>query len=94
MQHARAALNKLYRNIVHREGDDAAITAWPLACGGKIAARTTALSFANGVLTVSVPDDSWRQQLQSFTPQYLASLNQIVQEPVKRIEFRIASRQQ
>ena len=89
MQHARTTLNNLYRNIVHRDGDEPAITAWPLACGGKIAARTAALSFANGVLTVSVPDDAWRQQLQSFTPQYLASLNQIVQEPVKRIEFRI-----
>lgn len=92
MQHARATLNKIYRNIVHH-ADDAAITAWPLACGAKIAARAAALSFANGVLTVSVPDDSWRQQLQSFTPQYLASLNQIVQQPVKRIEFCIVQRE-
>ena len=91
MQHARATLNKIYSNIVRNEGP---ITAWPLACGSRIAARTTALDFTDGVLTVSVPDDSWRQQLQTFTPQYIAALNHVVAEPVRRIEFRIASRQQ
>ena len=89
MQHARATLNKIYGNIVRNEGP---LTAWPLACGSRIAARTTALSFADGLLTVSVPDDAWRQQLQSFIPQYLAALNQIVHEPVKKIEFRILQR--
>ena len=87
MQHARVTLNKIYSSIIR---DDGPLTAWPLACGSKIAARTTALGFADGVLTVSVPDDAWRQQLQSFTPQYLAALNQVVAEPVRKIEFRIA----
>lgn len=93
MQHARGTLKKIYTDIVRREGSDAPITAWPLACGGKIAARTSALSFAGGVLTVAVPDEAWRQQLQSFIPQYLASLNQMVKEPVGKIDFRIAQRE-
>jgi Dna[CI] antecedent DciA-like protein len=90
MQHARATLNKIYSTIVRNEGP---LTAWPLACGSRIAARASALTFADGVLTVSVPDEAWRQQLQSFIPQYIAALNQVVAEPVKRIEFRIVQRE-
>jgi predicted nucleic acid-binding Zn ribbon protein len=88
MQHARTTLKKIFSDMVRREGDGP-LLAWPLACGGKIADRTTALSFADGVLTVAVPDDAWRQQLQSFVPQYLAALNQMVAEPVRSIEFHI-----
>ena len=90
MQHARATLNKIYSNIIRDEGP---LTAWPLACGSRIAARTSALSFTDGVLTVSVPDEPWRQQLQSFIPQYLAALNQVVAQPVRKIEFRIVQRE-
>ena len=90
MQHARGTLKKIFRDIVQREGSDAALMAWPLACGPRTAARTTALSFAAGVLTVAVPDEGWRQQLQSFVPQYLAALNQVSAEPVKSIEFEVA----
>jgi len=90
MQHARATLRKIFTDVVRREGSGGPVMAWPLACGGKIAARTTALSFADGVLTVAVPDEAWRQQLRSFVPQYLAALNQMVAEPVKDIEFRSA----
>jgi hypothetical protein len=89
MQHARATLKKIYGDAVRREGDDGPLAAWPLACGGRIAERTHAVSFAGGVLTVAVPDDSWRQQLRSFVPQYLAALNQLVAEPVSGIEFKI-----
>ena len=90
MQHARGTLKKIFRDIVQREGGDTALLAWPLACGPRTAARTSAVSFGNGVLTVAVPDEGWRRQLQSFTPQYLAALNQICAEPVTRIEFQIS----
>jgi len=92
MQHARTTLKKIFSDAVRREGNDGPVLAWPLACGGKIAERTTALSFADGVLTVAVPDEAWRHQLQSFIPQYLAALNQMVAEPVGKIEFRIVQR--
>ena len=93
MQHARATLKKIYGDVVRREGSGGPVVAWPLACGGKIATRTTALGFADGVLTVAVPDESWRQQLQSFIPQYVAALNQMVSEPVSKIEFRTVQRE-
>jgi hypothetical protein len=93
MQHARATLKKIYGEAVRREGDGGPVIAWPLACGAKIAARTEALGFADGVLTVAVPDEAWRQQLQSFVGQYLSALNQMVSEPVSSINFRPVQRQ-
>ena len=92
MQHARSTLNKIAGDIVRREGNDGPLLAWPVVCGGKVARCTSALSFADGVLTVAVPDEGWRQQLQSFVPQYLAALNRLVEEPVSSIEFRTVQR--
>ncbi len=92
MQHARATLNKIAGDIVRREGSEGPLLAWPVVCGGKVARCTSALRFADGVLTIAVPDEGWRQQLQSFVPQYLAALNRMVQEPVSRIEFRTVRR--
>ncbi len=92
MQHARTTLNRIFRDIVRSEGDGGPMMAWPVVCGAKTAERTRAISFASGVLTVVVPDEAWRKQLQSFVPQYLAALNQLVAEPVSNIEFRTAQR--
>lgn len=88
MQRARPTLKKIVADIVRREGADGPVMAWPMVCGAKIAERARAVSFSSGVLTVAVPDEAWRQQLQSFLPQYLAALNQLVAEPVSNIEFR------
>jgi predicted nucleic acid-binding Zn ribbon protein len=93
MQHARGTLKKIYSDTVRREGDAGPVIAWPLACGGRIAERTSAVGFADGVLIVAVPDEAWRQQLRSFIPQYVAALNQMVAEPVSNIEFRVVQRQ-
>jgi len=93
MQHARATLKKIAGEVVRREGLAGPVLAWPVACGSKIAARTSAIGFFGGVLIVTVPDDAWRQQLQSFIPQYVAALNQMVAEPVSNIEFRPVRRE-
>jgi len=92
MQPARATLKKIFAEVVRREGDGGPLLAWPVVCGTRIAERATALSYVGGVLTVAVPDDAWRQQLESFVPQYLAALNQMVAEPVSKIEFRAVQR--
>jgi Dna[CI] antecedent, DciA len=92
MQHARATLRKIFTDTLRREGDNAPVLAWPLACGARTAERTTALTFANGVLTVVVPDKRWQSELQRLGPQYLAALNQISSQPVARIEFVPADR--
>jgi hypothetical protein len=91
MQHAASTLRKIFRESISR--DDAPLQAWTVACGSKIAERTSALSFADGKLTVAVPDETWRRQLQSFAMQYLAALNQIVTDKVTHIEFVVANTQ-
>jgi hypothetical protein len=87
MQHARATLRKIFTDTLRREGDRAPLLAWPLACGASTAERTTAVAFADGVLTVAVPDKTWQHQLQSLSRQYLAALKQITSQPVDKIEF-------
>lgn len=87
MQHARASLRKIFSDMVRREGDAAPLLAWPLACGTKAAEHATAISFADGVLTVCVPDESWRQQLRGLCEQYVAAVNQISPQRVTAIQF-------
>jgi predicted nucleic acid-binding Zn ribbon protein len=92
MQHARSTLKKIFADTIRREGGGAPLLAWPLACGSKTAERASAISFADGVLTVCVSDEGWRRQLQSMAPQYLAALNQISPQPVSKIVFVSTSR--
>lgn len=94
MQHARSTLRKIFSDTLRREGVDAPLLAWPLACGAKTAARTNAVAYADGVLTVAVPDNTWRNQLLSLSPRYLAALQQITAEPVSRINFVIPGQPQ
>lgn len=70
-------------------GDGPAL-AWPLACGAAVAARSRALDFTNGVLTVEVPDAGWRSELQRLAPQYLAVINRYVSKGVNRINFVVS----
>ncbi len=92
MQHARSILHKIFAETLRREGGDSApLLAWPLACGSATAAKTNAVSYAEGVLTVEVADAGWRQQLPSLVPRYLAALNQISTQPVDSIKFVAAN---
>jgi hypothetical protein len=91
MQHAATTLRKIFSDTLRREGPDGPLLAWPLACGTKTAARTHAVAFADGVLTVSVPDETWRRQLQSFAGQYLSAVNQTTSEKVSRINFIVST---
>jgi len=88
MQHAGSTLKKIFADTLRREaGDDAPLLAWPLACGAKVAEKTSAIGYADGVLTVEVPDAAWQQQLQGLNRQYLAALKQISAQPVNAIKF-------
>ncbi len=64
--------------------EEAPLLAWPVACGARVAERTRALDFIDGVLRVQVPDEGWRAQLLSLTAQYVTVLRQF---GVARIEF-------
>ena len=86
MERARDGLQKIVVDAIRRApAGQAAILGWPLACGTTVAARTRAVSFADGVLNVEVPDALWRSELVNLVPKYLATLSQFAK--VKRIEF-------
>jgi len=88
MEHARNRLQKLVMDAIRRAPpQEAPLLGWPVACGAKVAERTRALSYAQGVLCVEVPDAAWRKELTALTSQYLATLRQL---GVTRIEFVVA----
>jgi len=92
MQHAGGTLRKIVADALRREGSDAPVLAWPLACGARTAQRTRALSFSGGLLTVAVPDRTWQHELQRLQAQLLSELNKLSAERVSRIEFVPADR--
>jgi hypothetical protein len=86
MEHARDGLQKIVVDAIRRApAAEAPILGWPLACGPAVAARTRAISYTDGVLSVEVPDAMWRNELLALVPRYLATLSQFAK--VKRIEF-------
>ena len=64
----------------------AALLAWPVACGSAVAVRTQAVEFSRGVLRVEGPDSAWRAELQHLAPRYVAALNKYA-KGVIRVEF-------
>jgi hypothetical protein len=67
--------------------EEAAVLAWPLVCGREVAARTRAVAFAEGKLTVEVADPAWRRQLASFDSRYLAGFADLLGPMVREIRF-------
>ena len=69
MQPVSSTLKKIFADTLRRgSAADAPLLAWPLACGSKVAEKTSAIGYADGVLTVEVPDATWRLQLQGLQP--------------------------
>lgn len=88
MRPASSTLKKIFADTLRREGgDNAPLLAWPLACGSKVAEKTSAIGYADGVLTVEVADATWRQQLEGLSRQYIVALKQISAQPVNAIKF-------
>ena len=95
MRHASSTLKKIFADTLRQQaGDEAPLLAWPLACGAKVAAKTSAIGYADEVLTVEVPDATWQQQLQALHQQYLAALKPISAQPVNAIKFVVKGRTQ
>src|SRR4029077_20168740 len=72
-----------------RPPEEAVMLPWPLVCGKEVATRTQAVSFADGVLTVTVSDVSWRNQLQSFASRYLSGYEGLLGPLVKSVQFKV-----
>jgi hypothetical protein len=66
--------------------------AWGFAAGAAVAEKTRVLGYDEAssakLLTVEVPDATWRAQLAAMTPQFLARLNLYL--AVSGIEFKVA----
>jgi hypothetical protein len=93
MEQVGAGLEKIVAGSLRRSpAGQGPLLAWALACGQAVAARTSAVEFAGGILRVEVPDAGWRAELQALAPQYLAVINRYVAESVKRIDFVIVDK--
>jgi len=90
MESVRTGLRQIMQDLLRtRPAEEAVILAWPLVCGKEVAARTTAVSFSDGTLTVDVSDVTWRNQLQSFSPRYLSGYEGLLGQLVKSIVFKV-----
>lgn len=88
MEHVRQTLQQIVVDAVRRApAEDVPLLAWPLACGSAVAEKTRALAFADGELTVQVPDAPWRLQLLNLTGEYLRQLREITDGRVQRLRF-------
>jgi hypothetical protein len=90
MERAAAGLMKLVADILRRSpACEAPLIIWPMICGQAVAQRTKAVGFADGVLRIEVPDAAWRAQLSELSEKYMAGINSVAPEPVRRIVFDV-----
>jgi hypothetical protein len=90
MEPVRTGLRQIMQDLLRaRPAEEAVMLAWPLVCGKEVAARTHALSFANGNLIVEVQDTTWRNQLQSFTGRYINGYEGLLGKVVQSVQFRV-----
>lgn len=88
MERAGTRLDRTINQVLRRiPSKDSVLVAWPVACGSAVADRTRAIRFENGVLSVEVPDQGWRRELNALAGQYVAAMNRVATERVQRIEF-------
>ena len=92
MELARETLQKIVAEMLaHVPPEQAPVVAWQFVCGKKVADRTEALGFSDGVLQVEVPDATWRAQLAGLMPQYLQLLRKYTGQKVERLDFVLAN---
>lgn len=92
MEPVRTGLRRIAGDLLRtRPAEEAVLLTWPLVCGREVAARTNATAFADGNLTVEVSDSSWRTQLMSFAPRYVAGFAELLGPVVKEVRFKAAN---
>lgn len=93
MEIARNTLQKIMADTLKRlPADQIPLAAWEFAAGKAVADKTRALGFADGVLTIEVPDATWRSQLSSMANTFLSQLNQYSSQRIERLEFVVAGK--
>ncbi len=90
MERASRLISKLNSGEGSIDIDDLARTAWPLAVGKKVAARTQALRMVRTRLIVEVEDMIWKKQLLALSRQIVANLERhLGQGVIEDLEFRV-----
>ena len=90
MEPVRTGLRNIMSELLRtRPAEEAVVLAWPVVCGRDVAARTQAASFADGILTVDVPDATWRAQLAAFAPRYVSGFNDLLGPVVREMKFAV-----
>jgi len=90
MERASRLIGKLTTGGSPLDHDELARTAWPLAVGKKVAARTRAARMVRTRLIVEVEDATWQRQLFALSGQILANLEKrLGQGIVEDLEFRV-----
>ena len=69
--------------------EEAALMAWPVVCGKDVAAEPKQSLFADGVVTVEVPDAAWRKQLTSFASRYISAYEALLGHVIKEVRFKV-----
>ncbi len=88
MEPVRDTLQKIVVEMIRQAPpEQAPLVAWPFICGKAVADRTEAVSFVDGVLTVRVPDATWRGQLADMTPHYVEQLRRYTGQKIVRLSF-------
>jgi hypothetical protein len=91
MEQVRTGLRNIMSGLLRAQPvEEAVALAWPLVCGKEVAGRTRAVAFAEGALTVEVPDATWRAQLMRFIPRYLAGFAELLGPVVREVRFKTA----
>ncbi len=93
MDPARNTLQKIVAETLKRlPPEQAPAAAWEFAAGKTVAEKTAVKGFADGVLTIEVPDATWRSQLMGMSHQFLSQLNQYCAQKIDRLEFVVAGK--
>jgi Dna[CI] antecedent DciA-like protein len=88
VESVRTGLRNIMKDLLRTRPQDEAVTlAWPLVCGKEVAARTAAVGFADGVLTVEASDREWQAQLSGFSGRYVAAFNDLLGPIVQQVKF-------
>jgi hypothetical protein len=88
MESARTGLRNIAAELLRsRPAEEAVVLAWPLVCGKEVSARTRAVAFAEGALTVEVPDATWRGQLTRFASRYVSNFTELLGPVVREVRF-------
>jgi hypothetical protein len=90
MESVRTGLRNILADLIRGTSvDEAVMLAWPLVCGKEVASRTYPVGFSRGVLTVDVPDATWRGQLAAFSGKYVSGFKELLGPVVTDVKFKV-----